>query len=214
VNGAGTGLRHTTGTDRILEVLAVMLLGLATVGSAWCGYEATRWGGEQGDLARQASDLDIESARLSGIATQRVAYDAGILADYAQAVATGQENLVEFYRSSLIRPPFLPLLADWEEQVAAGRTPDNLFEDEAYLEEQYADSQAVRAQAEATTQKSQEAGRTADDYVLTTIFFAIALFFAGVTSTFRTRSIQILLLMGASLTVAFALARLAELPVT
>lgn len=209
-----TSASATLRGDRFLEILAVILLGVATVGSAWCGYQASRWNGEQGDLAREASDLDVESARLSGIATQRVAYDAGILADYAQAIASQEERLAEFYRSSLIRPQFLPLLEEWEDEVAAGRVPANLFEDEDYLEEQYSDSFTVQAEAEAATLDSQVAGRTSDAYVLTTIFFAIALFFSGVTSSFRSRSIRIVLLMGASLTIAFALARLTDLPVT
>jgi hypothetical protein len=199
---------------RVLEVVAVLILGLATVGSAWCGYEASRWNGDEGDLIRQASDLDIESARLSGIATQRVAYDAGVLSDYAQAVATGEDNLARFYRTSLVRPDFLPVLDAWEAEVDAGRAPENLFEDEAYLEEQYAPSQAVKAEAEDRTRQSQSAGRIADSYVLTTIFFAIGLFFAGVTSTFHSRALRTLLLVGATVTVAVALGRLAELPVT
>lgn len=200
--------------DRGIEILAVILLGIATVGSAWCGYQASRWSGEQGDLSRQASDLDIEANRLTGIATQQVAYDASVLADYAQALATEQDRLADFYRSSLVRPEFLPLLDEWEDEVAAGDAPGNLFEEEDYLDDQFGAALAIQEQSEAVTQDGQAAGRTGDSYVLTTIFFAIALFFSGVTSSFRTRPIQIVLLMGASLTVAFALARVAELPIT
>jgi hypothetical protein len=210
----GYPTRRTARGDRVVEILAVILLGISTVGSAWCGYQASRWNGEQGDLSRQASDLDIEANRLTGIGVQQVAYDAGLLADYAQAVATDQDRLAEFYRSSLVRPQFLPLLEEWEDEVAAGRAPDNLFEDEDYLADQFGPAFDIQAESEAVTVDSQAAGRTADSYVLTTLFFAVALFFSGVTSSFRTRGIRIVLLMGASLTVAFALARVAELPVT
>lgn len=197
----------------MIEILAVLLLGIATVGSAWCGYEASRWNGEQGDLSREASDLDIEANRLTGIAVQQVAYDASLLADYAQAVATEEDRLAQFYRSSLVRPQFLPLLEQWEDEVAAGRAPENLFEDEEYLDSQFGPAFEVQAKSEAVTQDSQAAGRSADAYVLTTLFFAIGLFFSGVTSSFRSRGIRVILLMGASLTVAFALARVADLPV-
>ena len=47
---------------RVLEVLAVMLLGVATIGSAWCGYQATRWNGKETDYARESSDLQVEAA--------------------------------------------------------------------------------------------------------------------------------------------------------
>jgi hypothetical protein len=210
----GRPTRRAARSDRLIEILTVIVLGVSTVGSAWCGYEASRWNGEQGDLSREASDLDIEANRLTGIAVQQVAYDASLLADYAQAVATEQDRLAEFYRSSLVRPQFLPLLEEWEDEVAAGRAPDNLFEDEAYLADQLGPAFDIQAESEAATQDSQVAGRTADAYVLTTIFFAIALFFSGVTSSFRSRGVRTVLLMGAALTVAFALARVADLPIT
>ena len=60
---------------------------------------------------------------------------------------------------------------------------------------------------------SDAAGRNAEDFVLTTLLFAIALFFAGVTSSFRYRSVRIILLMGAVLAIALAAARIIDLPV-
>ena len=59
----------------------------------------------------------------------------------------------------------------------------------------------------------QEAGSNADAFVLTTLLFAVALFFAGVTSSFRFRGVRIVLLMGAVLAIALAAARLIDLPV-
>ena len=43
--------------DRPLEIIAVLMLGVATLGSAWCGYQATRWNSEESDLARDAATL-------------------------------------------------------------------------------------------------------------------------------------------------------------
>ena len=37
---------------RILEVLTVLLLGAATVGSAWCAYEVSQWNRVETDFAR------------------------------------------------------------------------------------------------------------------------------------------------------------------
>ncbi len=44
-----------SGRNRMLEIIAVILLGIATVGSAFCGYEATRWNTREGDLERDAA---------------------------------------------------------------------------------------------------------------------------------------------------------------
>ena len=35
--------------DRLVEFLAEVVLSLATAGTAWCGYQAARWGGLQGE---------------------------------------------------------------------------------------------------------------------------------------------------------------------
>ena len=49
--------------NRLSEMLAVLLLGIATIGTAWCGYQASRWNQEQGDISREGSDLRIEANR-------------------------------------------------------------------------------------------------------------------------------------------------------
>ena len=48
--------------DRV-ELLATLLLALATVATAWSGYQATRWNGEQAKAAARGNALRIESAR-------------------------------------------------------------------------------------------------------------------------------------------------------
>ena len=206
--------RRDPASNRLMEILAVVLLGVATVGTAWCGYQAARWNGEQGDLARDSSDLRVEAARLFGLATQAVAFDANLVAQYAQAVVDGDTDLQTFYRETLFREDFLPILDAWEEQVeAGGGPPPRLFEDEAYLEQQLAPYQDAVTQAERTAGESDEAGENADEYVLTTLLLATALFFAGVTTSFRVRAARLVLLAGSAFTIAYSASRLAELPV-
>ena len=199
--------------NRLLEVLAVALLGVATIGSAWCGYQATRWNSEESDLARQSSTQQVEAARQFGLATQVVSYDTNTISQYANAAAADNTDLMRFYRETLIRPEFLPILDQWEEQVAAGSIPDNLLNDQRYLESQLAPYRETEARAEALQLEAQEAGNEADDYVLTTLILASALFFAGLTTSFRVRFARLLLLGGSSLLIAYAAARLVDLSI-
>jgi hypothetical protein len=194
-------------------VLAVALLGVATIGTAWCGYQATRWNGEEADLARQSGALQVESARQFGLASQIVSYDSNIISQYANARAADDANLMRFYRETLIRPEFLPIVDEWEQQVAAGETPENLLQDDDYRDAQLAPYRETQARAEALSLEAQQAGNEADDYVLTTLILASALFFAGLTTSFRVRFARVLLLTGSSLLIAYAATRLAELNV-
>lgn len=200
-------------SHRLLEIIAVLILGISTVGTAWCGYQASQWNGEQGDLARESSDDRVEASRLFGLATQQVAYDSSIIGDYAVAAQQGNDQLLAFYRKTLVRPAFAPVLDKWIAEVRAGGTPTSLFEDAAYLDQQFGDYRSAVDRAEKTTQASQAAGTTADAYVVTTILLAVALFFAGVTSSFQYAPARVFLLILALGTIAVSASRLADLPV-
>jgi hypothetical protein len=200
--------------DRLLELIVVLLLGITTVGTAWCGFQATRWNGDSGDLNGVATAQRVEGSRLFGVATQKVTYDSMMVAKYAEASQQGNVKLQQFYRQSVIRPEFLPVLDRWEAAVKAGDPTVGVFEDKDYLAEQFAAYEETVAAAEQATQESQQAGEIAEGYVGTTILLATALFFAGVTTSFRYRIARILLLILATGAVAIAAARIADLPIT
>jgi hypothetical protein len=205
--------KNVSGVDRFLELIAVILLGVTTVGTAWCGFQAARWSEENGDLTRIASERHVEGARLFGLATQRVTYDSMVVAKYAEASQQRNTALLKFYRRSVVRPDFLPVLDRWEAGVKAGNSAVGVFEDKEYLAGQFADYDKTVAEAEQATRDSENANQVADAYVGTTILLAVSLFFAGVTSSFRYRSARMLLLMAATGSLAVAAARLADLPI-
>ena len=200
--------------DRFLEVLAVVLLGLATVGTAWCGLQASLWNGEQGDLANESGAQRIESSRLFGLATQTIAYDASTIEAYSGAVIDGDEQAQEFYRTSLLRPGLLPFLEKWQAQLQSGGQPPNLITDPEYLASLQGEYKALDAQAEELIVQAEEAGRTGDSYILTTVLLATALFFAGVTSSFRYPIVRTALLTGSVLAIAAAMTRVIDLPIS
>lgn len=199
--------------DRLLELIAVLLLGITTIGTAWCGFQAARWNGHSGDLNGVASTQRIEGSRLFGLATQRITYDSMMVAKYAEASLEGNTKLQQFYRRSVVRPPFLPFLDRWEAAAKAGKPTVGVFDDKDYLAEQFADYNKTVAAAEQAARESREADDVAEAYVGTTILLAVALFFAGVTSSFLSRLARILLLIAAVGAVAVAASRIAELPI-
>lgn len=199
--------------SRLLEVMAVVFLAIATVGSTWCAYQASQWNGEESRLARESSDERIEASRLFSLGTQKVAYDTDTIGLYAQAVAADNENLQQFILDNIARAEFDSVIDDWLATVEAGGTLTPLLEDEEYLASQFATYDAAVERAEAATQQSIDAGDNASDYLLTTLLLAVALFFAGVTTSFKMRSMRLLLLMGSGLTLAVSASRLAELPI-
>jgi len=195
-------------------MLAVLLLGIATIGTAWCGYQASRWNQEQGDISREGSDLRIEANRQFGLATQAIVYDANLVAQYAKAVVDGDTQLQQFFRTTLFRPAFLPVLERWEEAIKAGETPPNLLQDSEYVGGELADYEATQSKAEAKDLEAKEAGTNGDDYVLVTVLLASALFFAGVTTSFKMQMARLMLIGLAAVLIAYCLSRIATLPIT
>ena len=53
-----------------VELVATVLLAVATVATAWSGYQSTRWNGEQAKAAA-ARTLRIDSAKAAGWRTAR-----------------------------------------------------------------------------------------------------------------------------------------------
>lgn len=198
---------------RLIEVLTVVLLAVATVGSAWSAYQVSQWNGIETDEARVAASERIDASREYAVATQIIAYDGASVSQYAEALAGDNENLQTFLRETIIRPDFRPLLDEWKQIVDAGGLPENLLEDEEYLADLLEPSQASDAAALLATARSEEAGSHADDYVQLTLFFATALFFAGITASFRTRFPRVLLLTASGVVLAVAGALLAGYPV-
>ncbi len=120
---------------------------------------------------------------------------------------------MDFYRTTLVRPKFLPILDRWLAEAKAGQTPQNLLEDKDYLDEQFGEYRKAQASAEEFTRLGEEASNNADAIVLTTLLPAVGLFFAGVTSSFRFPPARFILLVGAALAIALAAARLVDLPI-
>ena len=107
------------------------MLGLGSVATAWCGIQTSKWNGEEARQSRDAGLLRTDSSELFSFGTQKFAYDANMVAQYARAVVDGDERSQQFIRENLMRPDFLPVVDQWEAEIAATRTIDkSLFEDQ------------------------------------------------------------------------------------
>jgi hypothetical protein len=205
--------REGSFVDRLVEMVAVLVLGLATVGTAWCGYQAAQWSGRQSTATSTSTDQRVEASRLFGVATQKVSYDSSMIAQYAQAVQAKNTELVAFYRATLIREEMLPVIDRWEAEIRAGGTPTRLIDDTSYMDAQLGPYQTATAKADASSKQALQAGDTSHEYVINTILLAVALFFSGVLSSFRYRPARMLLVVAAIATVAVAAVNLADLPI-
>src|SRR4051794_7870518 len=95
-----------------VEILATLLLALAAIGTAWSGYQANRWNGEQVKAGSRTNGLRIEAARAQGLSEAETQVDVATFIEWVNAYATADEALQDFYLTRF-RAEFRPAFDAW-----------------------------------------------------------------------------------------------------
>src|SRR3954451_17006510 len=103
------------GSERLFELFAVVLLSLTTLLTAWSGYQAARWSGEQSQLYAKASATRIRAQQQSTQAGQLRIDDFLYFSGWLDARESGNARLARVYRHRF-RPEFLPAFNAWRAQ--------------------------------------------------------------------------------------------------
>jgi hypothetical protein len=204
-------------SDRIdrVELVATVLLALAAVATAWSSYQASRWNGEQAKAFSRGNTARIESTRASGLADAQTQIDVATFTQWANAYAVGEKKLATFYFRRF-RLEFKPAVDAWIatrplRNPAAPLTP---FAMPQYKVAARAQADRLQTQADAYSAQGRANVQQATNYVLAVVLFAVALFFAGMSTKLRARRLQMVLL-GLGTTIALgAIVWLATQPVT
>ena len=184
------------GTERNrLELVAALLLALATVATAWSGYQSTRWNGEQSKATARANALRIDSAKAAGLANTQTEVDVATFTQWINAYAQKQTRLTDFYFDRF-RDEFRPAVNAWVatrplENPNAPLTP---FAMPQYKLAARADAERLDAEAEISAAKARLDIQRASNYVLGVVLFASVLFFAGMSTRLGSPKIRVAML--------------------
>jgi hypothetical protein len=181
-------------TDR-LEILATVLLALAAVGTAWSSYQASRWNGEQAKSFSRATATRIESTRASSRADAQTQIDVATFTQWVNAYALKQTELADFYFRRF-RKEFKPAVTAWiaTRPLRNADAPLTPFAMPEYRLAARAEAERLEADAEVLAAKARTNVQRATNYVLGVVLFAVALFFAGMSTKLRSRRLQAVLL--------------------
>ncbi len=201
-------------TDRV-EVAAAVLLAVATVATAWSGYQASRWNGEQAKAFSRASAARVESTRASDLANAQTQIDVATFTQWVDAYAQEQTELADFYFARF-RPEFQPALDAWiaTRPLKNPDAPLTPFAMPEYKLAARAEAEQLELEADAVAAEARTDVQRATNYVLCVVLFAAVLFFAGMSAKLRTRRIQIALLTFGLVLFLGAVAWIATFPVS
>ena len=177
------------------EIIATVLLSLATVATAWSGYQASRWNGEQAKAFSRASAARIESTRASDLANAQTQIDVATFTQWVDAYARKETQLADFYFKRF-RPEFKPAMNAWigTRPLKNENAPLTPFAMPQYKVKARADSVKLNASAEALSSKARANVQRATNYVLAVVLFAAVLFFAGISTKLGTPRLRLVLL--------------------
>jgi hypothetical protein len=177
---AGKQLRDRT---RFIEATSTVLLSVAVILSAWAGYQASRWSGEQAIAFSAANAARVESTRVSTEAGQLQQVDIGSFLAYAQAYSENNKVLTDFLYQRF-RPPMKVAMTAWlaTRPLTNPDAPPTPFAMPEYQLPEKAQAQVLLVQASEQTALAKTNNQRSDNYVLTVVLFASVLFFAGIST--------------------------------
>ncbi len=200
--------------EPLAEVIATLVLALATVATAWSGYQAARWGGEQSSSYSQAGALRTESVRASNQAGQLIQIDIGLFTNWVNAFAAGDQQLTGFYENRF-RDEFKPAFEAWiaTEPVANPDAPSTPFEMPEYRVSAAEESSLLEDQAAESFAQGETANQIGDNYILNTVFLASVLFLGGIASRFKAMSARWVIILFSLGVLAFGLYNILTYPI-
>ena len=165
---------------RHLEVVATVLLSLAAVATAWSGYQATRWNGEQAKAASRTNAIRVEAARAQGLSEAQTQVDVATFVQWVDAYALEQTELADFYFKRF-RAELKPAVDAWiaTRPLQNPNAPLTPFAMPQYKLAAAAEAERLDAEAERSAATVNRNIQRASNYILGVVLFSVSLFFAG-----------------------------------
>lgn len=174
---SGTESRSPERWRRASEIVGVFLLSVVAVLTAWCGFQASKWGGEMSIAFSQASSARIQAAGAEGAARSAQSFDLTIYAAYVEALGDGNEELADYIRDRFT-PEFRVAYDAW---VDDGQVENAPFAREEYVPEGTVEAQQLNDRADEKFAQALENNQRGDNYSLLTVLFALVLFLTAMS---------------------------------
>lgn len=200
-------------SERWLELGAILLLSLATLATAWSGYQAALWSGIQSQRYSQASALRVRADEDSVSGGQIHLGDLMLVNGWFNATESGNPKLAAAYRRRF-RPAFEPVFAAWLalHPLTNRRAPPGPTYMPQYKPAPFVAAAVASAHADRVFAEGSEAKTNDDDHILATVFFAAVLFLAAVSMRVEWLRLRVAVLAFGSVVFVGALVFVLTLP--
>jgi hypothetical protein len=204
-----------TPAEHRVDLIATILLSVATLATAWAGYQSTRWHSEQAKAQAAATKNRIEATRTADVANREAQVDVALFIEWVDARAQDNRELVDFYRARFT-DRFKPAFEAWiaAEPFTDPKAPPTPFAMEQYKLAASDEAESLEAAANSAGAEAVEDIERADKYVLAVVLFASCLFFAGLSTRLHTPTTRAVVLGLGCVMFLGTVAWIATFPVT
>jgi hypothetical protein len=189
-----------------VEIVATVVMAFAAVATAWSSYQATRWNGESTKASGRTTALRLEATRAQTLAQAQTQVDIATFIEWSNATVTKAPALADYY-TARFRDEFRPAFNAWlaTSPLVNAEAPPTPFAMDAYQLQARTDSERLDDQADAAAATVRRNLQRGANYVLAVVLFAIALFFAGMSTKLHgSGSRKALLLVGCAVVIGTA----------
>lgn len=195
----------------IYEIIATVLLGVATVAIAWSANQSNVWGGSQDKLLAESVRVSNESVDALQVGDSTLQLDQILFVELLIQVDQQDGEISEL--SEQILDTMSEEGRSVTEQWIDGET-EQPFADEGYQTALYADGEELQAESDDMYAEAVQSNTNGDRYVLASTLMATVLFFAGISMVLNSERVRRVLLAVASVALTGSVIYMLTLPIT
>jgi hypothetical protein len=191
---AGLASTESAGSrwERTVEILEAVVLALVAVATAWSGYQAARWDGQQAELYGQASTMRVTADQQLTLGGQQKLLDVTTFNTWIEAKNEHRPDLAALYERRF-SPEFKVAFDAWlaaDPFTNPDVPPGPSFMPE-YVNPLLEQGEQMNVEATQVFEEGTAARGIADDYIRTTVVLASVLFLLAIAQRFRVRAVRI-----------------------
>jgi len=202
-----------TARAELLEIGEALLLALIAVATAWSGYQAARWDGQQSLRYGTSARLRVEAAIAATEGGQQRLLDVVTFNTWMQAKESKDEKLAAIFQRRF-SPEYRRAFDAWLKSEPFGKPdatphPTLMAEYHNNLLEQ---SAALNKEATTAFSEGTEAREISERYVRSTVLLATVLFLVALAQRFKIRKVRVGLLLVSAALLIYVLVNVATYP--
>jgi hypothetical protein len=188
----GEGTARKRRSEEITEIVEVLVLAVVAVATAWSGYQAARWDGQQSLKYGESSRLRFEADADSTRGGQVLLADSSFLNGWLQAHATGDHELEDLFERRF-SPEYAVAFRAWlgTDPFTSDTAPPGPAAMPDYKNPDLEKAAELNDEASASFAQGTEARETAEQYVRDTVLFATVLFLVALAQRFKIRAARL-----------------------